>query len=271
MQGLYGKSVDPGHHPCDLPAGTASPTGRGPLRSRSTVGITPIREHRVADLPPPPHPAHTGCDNPRVSAEELAVDPLTAARRLLGATLWSGSVGAYLVEVEAYGGDPAGPWHDPAAHSGRGRTPRNAAMFGPPGRLYVYRSYGMHTCVNIVSGPDGVASGVLLRSAEIIAGHDIARARRPAARGADDLARGPGNLGSALGIHMDDYGTDVFDPDSVIRLELGPPADPSRILAGPRVGVSTEADRPWRLWLHHSRAVSVYRRSPRAPQIEESA
>ncbi len=221
--------------------------------------------------PAPAPSARTGCDNPRVSAEELAVDPLTAARRLLGATLWSGSVGAYLVEVEAYGGDPAGPWHDPAAHSGRGRTPRNAAMFGPPGRLYVYRSYGMHTCANIVSGPDGVASGVLLRSAEIIAGHDIARARRPAARGADDLARGPGNLGSALGIHMDDYGTDVFDPDSVIRLELGPPADPARILAGPRVGVSTEADRPWRLWLHHSRAVSTYRRSPRAPRIEESA
>lgn len=77
-----------------------------------------------------------------VSAEELAVDPLSAARRLLGATLWSGPVGVRIVEVEAYGGDPAGPWPDPAAHSGRGRTPRNAAMFGPPGRLYVYLSYG---------------------------------------------------------------------------------------------------------------------------------
>src|SRR5690349_9883770 len=81
-----------------------------------------------------------------VSVEELAVDPLSAARRLLGATLWSGPVGVRIVEVEAYGGDPAGPWPDPAAHSGRGRTPRNAVMFGPPGRLYVYLSYGMHTC-----------------------------------------------------------------------------------------------------------------------------
>ncbi|WP_280398151.1 DNA-3-methyladenine glycosylase [Nocardia carnea] len=206
-----------------------------------------------------------------MSADELAVDPLTAAQRLLGATLWSGPVAAYIVEVEAYGGDPAGPWHDPAAHSGRGRTPRNAAMFGPPGRLYVYRSYGMHTCANVISGPDGVASGVLLRSAEITAGHDIARTRRPAARGDDDLARGPGNLGSALGIRMDDYGTDLFDGRSGIRLELGVPADPSRIAAGPRVGVSEEADRPWRLWLRDSRAVSAYRRSPRAPRVEESA
>lgn len=206
-----------------------------------------------------------------MSAEELAVDPPTAARRLLGATLWSGPVGARLVEVEAYGGDPAGPWHDPAAHSGRGRTPRNAAMFGPPGHLYCYLSYGMHTCANVISGPDGVASGVLLRSAEIIAGHDIARARRPAARGANDLARGPGNLGSALGIGLADYGTDLFDPGSAIRLELGPPVDPALIAAGPRVGVSAEADRPWRVWLRDSGAVSAYRRSPRAPRIQKPA
>ncbi|MGW0179621.1 DNA-3-methyladenine glycosylase [Nocardia sp. NPDC003345] len=206
-----------------------------------------------------------------MSAEELAVDPPTAARRLLGATLWSGPVGARLVEVEAYGGDPAGPWHDPAAHSGRGRTPRNAAMFGPPGHLYCYLSYGMHTCANVISGPDGVASGVLLRSAEIIAGHDIARARRTAARGVHDLARGPGNLGSALGIGLADYGTDLFDPESAIRLELGPPVDPDLIAMGPRVGVSTEADRPWRVWLRDSRAVSAYRRSPRAPRMRKPA
>lgn len=206
-----------------------------------------------------------------VSAEELAVDPLSAARRLLGATLWSGPVGVRIVEVEAYGGDPAGPWPDPAAHSGRGRTPRNAAMFGPPGRLYVYLSYGMHTCVNVISGPDGVASGVLVRSGEVVAGHEVARERRRPARGHADLAKGPGNLGSTLGIRLADYGTDLFDPDSAIRLELGPQILASRMAAGPRVGVSTAADRPWRLWLPESSAVSAYRRSPRAPRIEKTA
>ncbi|WP_327147421.1 DNA-3-methyladenine glycosylase [Nocardia sp. NBC_01329] len=206
-----------------------------------------------------------------MSAEELAVDPLTAARRLLCATLWSGPVGARIVEVEAYGGDPSGPWHDPAAHSGRGRTPRSAVMFGPPGRLYCYFSYGMHTCVNIISGPDGIAGGVLLRAAEIVAGIDTARSRRPGARTDSDLAKGPGNLGSALGIGLSDYGTDVFDRDSPIRLELDGPVDATRIALGPRVGVSVEADRPWRIWLAGSPAVSAYRRSPRAPRPEKSA
>lgn len=210
-----------------------------------------------------------GCDNRGVSAEELAVDPLTAARRLLGAILWSGPVGARIVEVEAYGGDPAGPWHDPAAHSARGRTRRNAVMFGPPGRLYCYFSYGMHTCANVISGPDGVASGVLLRAAQIEAGIDTARSRRPGARTDADLAKGPGNLGSALGIGLSDYGTDLFDPASPIRLELGRPIDTAQIAAGPRVGVTAEADRPWRVWLAGSPAVSVYRRSPRAPRTEE--
>lgn len=206
-----------------------------------------------------------------VSAEELDVEPLAAARRLLGATLWSGQVAVRIVEVEAYGGDPAGPWHDPAAHSGRGRTPRNAVMFGPPGVLYVYLSYGMHTCVNVTSGPDGVASAVLIRAGEVVAGHAVARERRRPARTDADLAKGPGNLGGALGIELADYGTPLFDPRSPIRLELGEPIDPALIASGPRVGVSTAADRPWRLWLPDSRAVSVYRRSPRAPRIEKTA
>ncbi|MFF3570211.1 DNA-3-methyladenine glycosylase [Nocardia jiangxiensis] len=205
-------------------------------------------------------------------AEELAVHPVAAARRLLGSTLWSGTVGVRIVEVEAYGGDPAGPWPDPAAHSGRGRTPRSSVMFGPPGVLYVYFSYGMHTCVNVTCGPDGAASAVLLRAGEVIAGHETARARRPAARTDVGLARGPGNFGSALGITLDDYGTPLFAPDSHIRLDLiAPPVEPVAISAGPRVGVRLEADRPWRFWLTDSPAVSVYRRSPRAPQEETSA
>ncbi|MGV9411317.1 DNA-3-methyladenine glycosylase [Nocardia sp. NPDC003693] len=207
-----------------------------------------------------------------MSAQELAAEPLVAARRLLGATMYSGNVAMRIVEVEAYGGDPAGPWPDPAAHSGRGRTARNAAMFGPPGVLYVYLSYGMHTCVNVTTGPDGVASAALVRAGEIIAGHDEVRARRPAARTDADLARGPGNVGSALGITLPDYGTRLFDPKAPIRLELSPPiTDGAAIATGPRVGVSLAADRPWRLWLPGSPAVSAYRRSPRAPRIDESA
>ncbi|WP_067697740.1 DNA-3-methyladenine glycosylase [Nocardia jejuensis] len=200
-----------------------------------------------------------------MSAEDLAGEPLAAARRLLGATLWSGPVGMRIVEVEAYGGDPAGPWPDPAAHSGRGRTPRNAVMFGPPGVLYVYLSYGMHTCVNVTTGPDGIASAVLIRAGEIIAGQDEVRARRPAARTPAAFARGPGNVGSALGIVLADYGTRLFDPTSPIRVELGPSITArGAVAAGPRVGVSLAADRPWRLWLPDSAAVSAYRRSPRA-------
>ncbi|WP_433622288.1 DNA-3-methyladenine glycosylase [Nocardia sp. CA-120079] len=199
-----------------------------------------------------------------VRNEELAVEPPAAARRLLGSTLWSGPVGVRIVEVEAYGGDPAGPWPDPASHSGRGRTKRNAVMFGPAGVLYVYLSYGMHMCVNVTSGPDGTASAVLIRSGEVIAGADTVRERRPAARTDADLARGPGNLGSALGITLSDYGTPLFDPASPIRLELNGAIDPAEISDGPRVGVSSAADVPWRFWLA-SPAVSVYRRSPRAP------
>ncbi|MBF6300039.1 DNA-3-methyladenine glycosylase [Nocardia amamiensis] len=200
-----------------------------------------------------------------VSAEELAVEPPAAARRLLGATLRSGPVAVRIVEVEAYGGDPAGPWPDPASHSGRGRTKRNGVMFGPAGMLYVYLSYGMHTCVNVTSGPDGTASAVLIRSGEVIDGLETVRARRPGARSDLDLARGPGNFGTALEITLSDYGTALFDPSSAIRLELNGPVETAEIASGPRVGVSTAADVPWRFWLAGSRAVSVYRRSPRAP------
>lgn len=216
--------------------------------------------------------ARVGAETAGAGPEALEVEPLRAARRLLGATLWSGPVALRIVEVEAYGGDPAGPWPDLAAHSGRGRTPRNSVMFGPPGVLYVYFSYGMHTCVNVVTGPDGTASAVLIRAGEITAGHDIARGRRPAARTDADLARGPGNVGSALGITLQDYGIRLFDAAATIRLELGPEiTDPADVSAGPRVGVSLAADRPWRLWLTGSPAVSAYRRSPRAPEPERQA
>jgi len=197
-----------------------------------------------------------------VSATKLQVDPVSAARRLLGATLGGRGVRAVVVEVEAYGGVPDGPWPDAAAHSYRGRSGRNAVMFGPPGRLYTYRSHGIHVCANVVCGPDGTAAAVLLRAAVIEDGAPLAQSRRGAAVRPVALARGPGNLCSALGITMEDNGIDLFDPSGPVTLKLN--AAPAAA-AGPRVGVSQAADRPWRLWLAGRPEVSAYRRSPRAP------
>ncbi|OBJ62428.1 DNA-3-methyladenine glycosylase [Mycobacterium sp. 1423905.2] len=197
-----------------------------------------------------------------MSAEQLLVDPVEAAHRLLGATLVSRGVRAVVVEVEAYGGVPDGPWPDAAAHSYRGRSGRNAVMFGPPGRLYTYRSHGIHVCANVSCGPDGTAAAVLLRACAIEDGFDVARARRGDLVRTVALARGPGNLCSALGITMADNGIDVFDPASPVRLQLH---EPLTATEGPRVGVSQAADRPWRLWLTGRPEVSAYRRSPRAP------
>lgn len=190
------------------------------------------------------------------------MDPLAAAHLLLGATLEARGVRATIVEVEAYGGVPDGPWPDAAAHSYRGPTGRNTVMFGPPGRLYTYRSYGMHVCANVACGPDGTAAAVLLRAAAIDGGSATARYRRGEAVPSTGLARGPGNLCSALGITMEDNGIDLFDAGSPVRLRLG-----ARLAAqaGPRVGVSQAADRPWRLWVPGRPEVSAYRRSPRAP------
>jgi DNA-3-methyladenine glycosylase len=197
-----------------------------------------------------------------MSAQLLAVDPVTAARRLLGSMLIAGGVEATIVEVEAYGGPPDGPWPDAASHSYRGRGLRNEVMFGPAGRLYTYRSHGIHVCANVVCGPDDTASAVLLRAAAIEYGLDLARRRRGERAQSAALARGPGNLCSALGVTMDHYGLDLLDPASPLRLVLG---DEHVVASGPRVGVSAAADRPWRFWLAGRPEVSAYRRSPRAP------
>jgi DNA-3-methyladenine glycosylase len=197
-----------------------------------------------------------------VSAEQLLVDPVAAAHRLLGATLIGRGVSGVVVEVEAYGGVPDGPWPDAAAHSYRGLGGRNAIMFGPPGRLYTYRSHGIHVCANVVCGPDGIAAAVLLRACVIEDGVDVARSRRGEALRPVALGRGPGNLCSAFGITMADNGIDLFGPAGPVRLRLNGPV---AAVSGPRVGVSQAADRPWRLWLAGRPEVSAYRRSPRAP------
>ena len=198
----------------------------------------------------------------RVSPTNVPADPREAARRLLGARLLGRGVAAVIVEAEAYGGPVDGPWPDSAAHSFRGPTPRSAVMFGPPGRLYTYRSHGIHVCANVVCAEDGVAGAVLLRAAVIEDGVPLAAARRGPTVTPVALARGPGNLCSALGVTLQDNGIDLFDPHGPVRLELGVPLDAAE---GPRVGVSTAADRPWRYWVSGRPEVSAYRRSPRAP------
>jgi DNA-3-methyladenine glycosylase len=194
-----------------------------------------------------------------------------------------GLVAVELTEVEAYAG-PA----DPASHAYRGRTRRNAVMFGPPGHAYVYFTYGMHYCVNLVCrGADGSASAVLLRAGAVIAGEDLARARRtrhrPAADGtaangttadrttaaplaARELARGPARLCQALGIDRSLDGADVCVPGAPLRLQrAGPDRAASstgrseKIMTGPRVGVSRAAEVPWRFWLAGEPTVSAYR------------
>jgi DNA-3-methyladenine glycosylase len=176
---------------------------------------------------------------------------------LLGCVLESetdeGIVAVTLTEVEAYNGEA-----DPASHAYRGRTARNAVMYGPPGFAYVYFTYGMHFCVNVVCMPPGTASAVLLRAGQVVAGEELARARRPAAKADRDLARGPARLCQALGIDRRLDGADLCDEASPLRL-LSSPTSPMPWVSGPRVGVSQAADVPWRFWLDGESSVSAYR------------
>lgn len=159
-----------------------------------------------------------------------------------------------LTEVEAYGAED-----DPGSHAFRGPRPRNRSMFGPPGHLYAYFTYGMHTCANVVCSPEGTASAVLLRAGEVVVGEEIARRRRAPAPDRD-LARGPARLAVALGIALADDGADLLAGGDW-SLEAG--ARPAAVSTGPRVGVSGEggdgARFPWRFWIAGDRAVSAYR------------
>lgn len=193
-------------------------------------------------------------------SERAEVDEVVpAARSLLGRLITAHGVTARITEVEAYGGR-----HDPASHAST-RTPRSEIMYGPPWRLYVYRSYGIHFCANVVTGPTEHGAAVLLRAGEVVDGLDLARERRAAVPDGPDhrLGRGPGNLAQALGITLADLGTPVLEDGSAVR--LGPAVDdPGPIVEGPRVGVSKAADVHWRFWLKGEPSVSAYRRSPRA-------
>jgi DNA-3-methyladenine glycosylase len=191
------------------------------------------------------------------------------APNLLGCVLEhetaDGLVAVRLTEVEAYDGET-----DPASHAYRGRTPRNGVMYGPAGHSYVYFTYGMHFCVNVVCMPPGTASAVLIRAGEVIEGEDLARRRRNS-RASDkampvrDLARGPARLCQALGIDRELDGADLCVPDSPLRLRAALRSrQESLFRTGPRVGVREGADVPWRFWLDGEPTVSAYR--PYAPR-----
>jgi DNA-3-methyladenine glycosylase len=198
-----------------------------------------------------------------VSHSWLTAPAPDVAESLLGAHLTANAVTVRLTEVEAY----SGVGIDPASHAHRGRTARNAVMFGPAGHAYLYFTYGMHWCMNVVTGPDGEASAVLLRAGEVVDGIETARSRRPAARRDVDLARGPARLCSALALDGAAYGLDLLDPASPVRL-LPAPTPPAAVEAGPRVGVTGAHDIPWRFWIADDPTVSVYRRhTPKARRV----
>ncbi|HTJ67887.1 MAG TPA: DNA-3-methyladenine glycosylase [Actinospica sp.] len=182
------------------------------------------------------------------------------APELLGCLLTAhsdaGPVTLRITEVEAYAGA-----RDPASHAYRGRTARNAVMFGPPGHAYVYFIYGMHYAVNAVCMPEGTGEGVLIRAGEVVDGLPLARARRVASRVDADLARGPGRLATALGLTRELDGADLCAPRGPLTLEFGKPLDGALIRSGPRVGVSRAADVPWRFHVHGDPTVSPYRRA----------
>ena len=182
---------------------------------------------------------------------------LEVARDLLGASLVrrsdEGTVVLRLTEVEAYAGSD-----DPGSHAFRGQTPRNAVMFGPGGHSYVYFTYGMHYCVNVVTGSVGSSSGVLMRAGEIESGESLVRARRGSAVAFRDLARGPARLTVALGIDKGLNGVDLTLPGP-LWLGEGTPVDDGLVRTGPRVGVAGEGGvRPWRFWVDGQPSVSPY-------------
>ncbi|MFI2566801.1 DNA-3-methyladenine glycosylase [Paenarthrobacter sp. NPDC018779] len=193
----------------------------------------------------------------------LSGDPRTLAPLVLGGVLThhseSGPVSVRLTEVEAYMGPRDSAHPDPGSHTYGGRTARNAPMFGPPGFLYVYFTYGMHYCANIVCGPEGAPSALLLRAGEIVAGEELAAVRRPASKAHKDLASGPARLASALGLTTADSGRDALAAPFNLWLPESPAA---AVASGPRVGVAGPGgttEYPWRFWIEDDPTVSRYK------------
>lgn len=216
------------------------------------------------DAPSAPAPPETGPAEGEWAAlaEILSRSPLDAAPDLLGHVIEVGRGperrAGRIVEVEAYHGA-----EDPASHAYRGPTPRTLVMFGPAGRLYVYLSYGVHWCANVVCGPDGEAGAVLLRAIEPLDGLVGMWRDRPKAKRETDLGSGPGKLCAALGIDHDHNGTDLLARDASVRLRAGTGIEPDLVRTGPRVGISRATEWPWRFVIDGNPHVS----RPRPPSF----
>ena len=212
----------------------------------------------------------------RLTRAFFARPVLEVAPELLGCTVSHAGVTIRLTEVEAYDGSS-----DPGSHAFGGLTPRTRVMFGEPGGLYVYFTYGMHFCANLVCGPVGAASAVLMRAGEVVGGLEAAGSRRPGVIDRD-LARGPARLAMALGLGREHDGIDTVATDSpvVVRAALSGPCagKPGALVrSGPRVGVSgpggDAAAYPWRFWLEGEPTVSAYRAAkvrPAKPAVRSS-
>ncbi|MCX5413486.1 DNA-3-methyladenine glycosylase [Streptomyces sp. NBC_00059] len=176
--------------------------------------------------------------------------------RILVRTTDAGPMELRLTEVEAYAGEI-----DPGSHAFRGRTARNSVMFGPPGHSYVYFTYGMWHCLNLVCGPEGRASGVLLRAGEIGIGAEQARKRRFSARNDRELAKGPARLATALDVDRALNGVDVVaGPQGPLSVLTGTPPPRDQVRSGPRTGVGGDGShQPWRFWIDGDPTVSPYR------------
>jgi DNA-3-methyladenine glycosylase len=198
-------------------------------------------------------------DRAFLSRPSVEVAPL-----LLGAVIHGRGVSVRLTEVEAYLGEV-----DPGSHAFRGETQRNRVMYGKPGHLYTYFTYGMHVCANVVCSPSGTATAVLLRAGEVVDGLDLARGRRTTSRVDADLARGPARLVVALGIALDDNGLDLESGDVTLELTGERPS----FAQGPRTGVSGAGgttEYPWRFWIPGDPTVSPYKASvpkKRSPSV----
>jgi DNA-3-methyladenine glycosylase len=176
--------------------------------------------------------------------------------RIVVRTTPDGPIVLRITEVEAYDGG-----NDPASHAYRGPTARNGVMFGPPGHVYVYFTYGMWHCMNLVCGPEGRASAVLLRAGEVTEGAELARKRRLSARNDKELAKGPARLATALGVDLGLDGTDACAPgETPLTLLAGTPVHSDQVLSGPRTGVAGDGGvHPWRFWIAGDPTVSPYR------------
>jgi DNA-3-methyladenine glycosylase len=183
-----------------------------------------------------------------VKRSDFRSDPLTVAPWLLNKVLVRGGRAGRIVEVEAYKGES-----DPASHAYRGLTPRTAVMFGPPGFLYVYFTYGMHWCANVVCEDDGVAGAVLIRALSPLKGIAAMQADRPAARRERDLCNGPAKLCQALGIAGKDNGIDLLarggSGRQAVRLTDDGTPPPNHPEVGPRIGIRVGTEHPWRFWV----------------------